>query len=198
MMSAAEKTSQIPIDEYLAGELVSSIKHEYLGGYVYAMAGAKNAHNIIATNVVGSLYAQLRGKRCRPFNSDTKIRVKLPTHVRFYYPDASVVCDQNPADDSFQDRPVVIIEVVSEKTRRVDFGEKKDAYLTIPTLQVLVLLEQSRAAATVFRRTEQGFAEESHATRDAIIPLAEVEAELPLADAFEAVEFVPDADEEDL
>jgi Uma2 family endonuclease len=197
-MSAAAKSSQVSVDDYLAGELRSSIKHEYLGGYVYAMAGAKNAHNIVATNVVGSLHAQLRGKRCRPFNSDTKIRVKLPTHVRFYYPDASVVCDQNPADDSFQDRPVVVVEVLSEGTRRVDFGEKKDAYLTIPTLQTLVLFEQSRAAATVYRRAEQGFVEESYGQPDDVIPLGEIEAELPLADVFEGVEFIPDADEENL
>jgi Uma2 family endonuclease len=195
-MSAAAKTTNVSVDDYLAGELVSPTKHEYLGGYVYAMAGAKNAHNIIAGNVFARLHLALRGKRCRPFNSDTKIRVKLPTHVRFYYPDASVVCDQNPADDSFQDRPVVIVEVLSEKTRRVDLGEKKDAYFTIPTLQALVLFEQSRAAATVYRRTERGFDEELYATLDAVIPLGEIDAILPLAEAYEAVEFVPDADEE--
>ena len=65
-MTAAEKLELVSVDDYLAGELNSTIKHEYLGGMVYAMAGARNAHNVIATNVVGVLHARLRGKKCRP------------------------------------------------------------------------------------------------------------------------------------
>jgi Uma2 family endonuclease len=194
-MTAAEKLDLISVEDYLAGELNSTVKHEYLGGMVYAMAGARNAHNVIATNVVGLLHAGLRGKKCRPFNSDTKIRVRLPTQWRFYYPDASAVCRPNPPDDSFQDEPVVIVEVMSEATRRIDEGEKKDAYLSIPSLSAYVLIEQDRPAATVYRRTEHGFVREVYAGLTAAIPLREVDVELPLADAYESVEFAaqPDA-----
>src|SRR5687768_12516168 len=121
-MTAAEKLDLVSVEDYLAGELNSTVKHEYLGGMVYAKAGARNAHNVIATNVVGVLHAGLRGKKCRPFNSDTKIRVHLPTQWRFYYPDASVLCRPNPAGDTFQDEPAVIVEVLSEATRRIDEG----------------------------------------------------------------------------
>jgi Uma2 family endonuclease len=189
-MTAAEKLDLVSVEDYLAGELSSTVKHEYLGGMVYAMAGARNAHNVIATNVVGVLHARLRGKKCRPFNSDTKIRVRLPTQLRFYYPDASVVCRPNPQGDSFQDEPAVIVEVMSEATRRIDEGEKKDAYLTIPSLSAYVLLEQDAPAAAVFRRTEQGFRREVYAGLMATIPLGEVDIELPLADVYEGVEFV--------
>ena len=61
-MTAAEKLNLISVEDYLAGELVSRVKHEYLGGVVYAMAGARNVHNVIATNVLGSLHARLRGR----------------------------------------------------------------------------------------------------------------------------------------
>src|SRR5262245_40490461 len=91
LMSPAKPLKLVSVEDYLAGELVSPGKQEYLGGVGYAVAAARNAHNIIATNVVGALYARRRGRPCRPFNSDAKIRVRLPTHVRFYYPDASVV-----------------------------------------------------------------------------------------------------------
>jgi Uma2 family endonuclease len=134
-MTAAEKLNLISVEDYLAGELRSQIKHEYLGGFVYAMAGARNVHNVIATNVLGSLHARLRRRRCQPFNSDMKIRVRLPTHLRFYYPDVSVICRPNPQNDSFQDEPAVIFEVLSKATRRIDEGEKKDAYLTITATQ---------------------------------------------------------------
>ena len=182
----------------MAGELESQVKHEYLGGFVYAMAGARNVHNRIASNVLGVLHARLRGKFCEPFNSDTKIRVKLPTHVRFYYPDVSVICESNPPDHSFQDRPVVIVEVLSHKTRRIDQGEKKDAYLTIPTLQVYLLIEQAYPAAIVFRRTDQGFIQEIYTDLTAVIPLSEIEAELGLAEIYERVEFVPEPEDEEL
>src|SRR5262245_43140779 len=133
-MSAAKKLNLVSVKEYLAGELISPIKHEYLGGVVYAMAGARNVHNVIAGNIFAALHGRLRGRRCRPYNSDTKIRVRLPTQVRFYYPEVSVVCRPNPPTDSFQDEPAVLFEVLSRKTRRIDEGEKKDAYLTIASL----------------------------------------------------------------
>jgi Uma2 family endonuclease len=191
-MTAAEKLNLISVEDYLAGELVSPVKHEYLGGVVYAMAGARNSHNRIATNTIVALGARLRGRKCRPFNSDTKIRVRFPTHVRFYYPDVSVVCHPNPPQDSFQDSPAVIVEVLSRATRRIDEGEKKDAYLTIPTLAVYALVEQESAAVVVFRRTEQGFVREVYEGTSAVIPLAEIEAELPLGEIYDGVEFAPE------
>src|SRR5688500_9935093 len=119
-MTAAHRLNLVSIEDYLAGELASPVKHEYLGGVVYAMAGAVNAHNLIATNITGTLHARLRGKSCRVYNSDTKIRIRLPAHTRFYYPDASIVCRPNSPGDSFQDEPTVIIEVLSDSTRRID------------------------------------------------------------------------------
>lgn len=124
-MSAVKKLQLVSVDEYLAGELVSPIKHEYLGGIVYAMAGARNVHNTIAGNVFASLHTRLRGRKCRPFNSDTKVRVRLPTQVRFYYPDVSITYRPNPPNDSFQDAPTVLLE--------------------IPSLSAYVLLEQGSA-----------------------------------------------------
>ena len=196
-MSTAKKLELLAVEDYLAGELTSPIKHEYLGGVVYAMAGARNAHNIIATNTVGGLHARLRGRPCRPFNSDTKIRVRLPTQIRFYYPDVSVVCRPNPQTDSFQDDPAVLFEVLSRRTRRIDEGEKKDAYLTIPSLGVYVMLEQDKAAVVVFRRTEGGFVREVYEGLDAILPLSEIGVDLPLAEIYETVEFAPDPEEDE-
>ena len=192
-MSAALKLSLISIEDYLDGELISPVKHEYLGGVVYAMAGARNSHNLIKGNVSGTLHGRLRGKRCRAWDSDTKIRIHLPNQIRFYYPDNSVVCDPNPQSDSFQDKPVVIFEVISKKTRRIDEGEKKDAYLAIPSLRVYVLVEQESPAMVVFRRTPAGFVREVYSELDAVLPLAEIETELPLAEVYDGVEFTPEA-----
>jgi Uma2 family endonuclease len=196
-MSTAKKLNLVSIEEYLSGELVSPVKHEYLGGVLYAMAGARNVHNVIGVNINGALYVRLRGRPRRPFNSDTKIRVRLPTQVRFYYPDASVSCRPNPQTDSFQDEPAVIFEVLSRRTRRIDEGEKKDAYLTIPSLSVYVLVEQETAAVLAFRRTQNGFVREAYEGLDALLPLGEIGIDLPLADIYETVQFIPEPDEDD-
>ncbi len=197
-MSTARKRNLVSVQSYLAGELVSPVKHEYLGGVVYAMAGARNAHNIIAGNIFGALHARLRGKPCRPFNSDTKIRLRLLTQVRFYYPDASVVCRPNPQTDSFQDEPVVLFEVLSRRTRRIDEGEKRDAYLTIPSLSVYVLIEQETAAVVAFRRTEGGFVREVYEGLDAVLPLVgDIGIDLPLAEIYETVELAAEPEEDE-
>jgi Uma2 family endonuclease len=196
-MNAAKKLNLVSVEDYLAGELISPTKHEYLGGVVYAMAGARNVHNLIATNLTSSLHARLRGHSCRVFNSDTKIRVRLPTHTRFYYPDTSVICRPNSPNDSYQDEPAAIFEVLSRSTRRIDDGEKKDAYQTIPSLSVYVLIEQDTAAAIVFRRTAGGgFEREVYQGMDAVIPLAEIGIELPLAEVYETVEFISELEED--
>lgn len=176
--------------DYLAGEEVSQTKHEYLGGTVHAMAGATIRHNNIAVSAILSLGSQLRGKSCQPYNSDTKGRIEFADHTRFYYPDAMVVCQSNPESDHFQNQPVVIVEVLSDSTRRTDLGEKRDAYLTIPSLKVLLFVETDSASVTLHRRApEGGFSIERHNGLDAVVPLPEIDASLALADLYERVEF---------
>jgi Uma2 family endonuclease len=195
-MSTATKLNLISVDEYLAGELASPTKREYLGGVVYAMAGARNVHNVIAGNTYVGLHVRLRGRPCRPFNSDTKIRIQFPGYVRFYYPDASVTCHPNPATDSFQDEPAAIFEVLSRATRRLDDGEKKDAYQTIPSLAVYLLIEQDTAAVVVYRRGKDGFEREAYQGLSAVIPLPEIGIDLPLTEIYETVEFHPEPEDE--
>lgn len=196
-MSQISSTLLVSVSDYLAGELDAECKHEYLGGIVYAMAGGTNAHNTIAGSIFGNLFAALQGKPCRPFNPDTKIRVQSSTQTRFYYPDASVVRNENPPNDTFQDRPVVLVEVLSRKTRRIDEGEKRDAYLSIPTLSVYMLVEQELAGVTVYRRGDQGFAREVYDDPAGVVPLAEIGTELALADIYQDVEFTPETDDDD-
>jgi len=188
-MTAIKLPNSISIADYLAGEELSDVKHEYLGGTVHAMAGSTNRHSAISTNALTSIASQLRGKPCRPFGSDTKIRIEYPDHTRFYYPDALVACHMNPPTDHFQDHPAVVIEALSDSTRRTDLGEKRDAYLTIPSLKALLFVEPDSPEVLVHRRKpEGGFAVEIFTGLDAVIPLPEIEAELPLSDLYEGID----------
>lgn len=197
-MGAAKKLELVSVEEYLSRELRSDVKHEYLGGVIHAMADVSNSQSIIAGNILGTLQTQLRGKPCRAFSSNTKVRVRLPTQTRFYYPDASVVRHQNGPHDYHQDAPVVIVEVLSRSTRRTDTGEKKDAYLTIPTLSVYLLVEHEEPAIVAYRRTNDGFVREIYEGHDAVIPLPEIGVELALADIYDDVEFSPEPDPHEL
>jgi Uma2 family endonuclease len=190
-MSTARQHGSISAAEYLRGEQSATRKHEYVDGVVYAMVGATNVHNRIATNATVALGLQLRGRPCQVYNSDTKIRVRSSRGVRFYYPDVSVVCRPNPPDDTFHDEPVVVVEVLSASTRRIDETEKREAYLSIGTLSAYVLVESSHVAAVVFRRGEGGFGCEAYGELNAVIPLSEIGCRLGLAELYDRVEFPP-------
>ncbi|MCB1207966.1 MAG: Uma2 family endonuclease [Verrucomicrobiales bacterium] len=191
-MGVAADFDLVSIEDYLAGELVSTIKHEYLGGVVHAMAGASASHNMAVGNIFAALHSGLKGRLCRPFNSDMKMRIQTPFMTRFYYPDVSVVCRPNPPDSSYQDEPVVVVEVLSHTTRRADEGEKKDAYLMIPSLRVLMLVDTDQRRVRIYRRGAQGFVTEQYTAVDAVIPLPEVETELALVDIYENVVIGPE------
>jgi Uma2 family endonuclease len=85
-----------------------------------------------------------------------RCRIHYFNHTRFHYPDALVVRDENRDEDQWQDRPVLIMEVLSESTRRTDLAEKRDAYLTIPSLRVLLFAEPDRPQLIVHRREADG------------------------------------------
>ncbi len=117
--------------EYVELEAMSPVKHEFLRGEVWAMAGGSPDHAAIAGNIIAQLSNQLRSARCRVFTSDLRIRV-LATGLGTY-PDVSVVCGQlelDPDDPRHQTvtNPKVLFEVVSDSTEKYDRGEKLDQY----------------------------------------------------------------------
>ena len=191
-MSIAQRLAPISVAEYLQGEENAKRRHEFVEGVVYAMVGAKNRHGRIATNATASLHTSLRDNPCEAFNSDVKVRIRLSRGTRFYYPDTMVVCRPNPETDTFQDAPVVIVEVISESTRRTDETEKRDGYLSIDSLCVYIRVEQSTPFASVDRRTDEGFVRQQYDGLTAVIPLPEVGIELPLAELYEGVKFPPE------
>ena len=175
------------VEDYLAWEETQDQRHEYVGGMVYAMAGGTIDHAAVIANSLVAIGARLRGKPCRPFGSDLKVRIEYPTHTRFYYPDVTVICEMGPGQAVYHDRPSVIVEVASESTRRTDELEKKDAYLSIPSLHAYIQMEQDAAAAVVWRRGDAGFVRETYSGMDAVIPLPEIGAELPMEEAYEGL-----------
>lgn len=188
-MSTARKFEPISVADYLAGEETAVEKHEYVCGEVYSQAGGTNTHNRIATNAIIELGSLLRGHRCKVYNSDTKIRISAEDGTRFFYPDLSIVCDSNPAGDLFQDRPIVVVEVLSPSTRRQDLGEKRENYCKLDSLQTYVMLEQDSVAAIVYQRGEAGsFERNSYVGLEQSVPLPSLGLMLSLQNVFHEVD----------
>ena len=135
--------------EYLQGEQISDAKHEYIDGHVYAMAGASRNHERIAGNIFAELRLHLKDKPCEPFVSDLKVKAGRA----FFYPDVMVVCQDHGGDDYYTEQPIILVEVLSKSTRRIDETVKRIAYQAIPTLQEYILVEQDIVDVEVCRRS---------------------------------------------
>jgi Uma2 family endonuclease len=137
------------VAEYLASEKDSPVRHEYVDGQMYAMAGASDRHNRIALNLASRLNDHLNGGSCEVFIADMKVIVDP---VVYYYPDVVVACDPPGSDPYIRTQPRLIIEVVSPSTERIDRHEKSFAYRRVPSLQEYVLVLQDRMQVEVYRR----------------------------------------------
>jgi Uma2 family endonuclease len=151
-MMSNPKLSRLSEQEYLQGELASEIRHEYVDGQVYAMAGAGEAHNLIAGNIFARLRDFARGGPCRVFISDMKLHVQ--TWKAYYYPDVMVTCDPSDSHSHFKERPSLVVEVLSPGSESTDRREKMLAYRTLPSLREYLLVATDRRHVERYRRDE--------------------------------------------
>ncbi|NEO84666.1 MAG: Uma2 family endonuclease [Spirulina sp. SIO3F2] len=154
-MIQANASALLSSETYLEAEKSSAIKHEYINGQVYAMAGASDAHVTICANLTALLRPHLRGQPCRLYPSDMKVRIS--ERDCYYYPDLFVTCDERDQNSTyFKEHPRLIIEVLSDSTEAFDRGDKFDDYSAIATLQEYVLVNQKQRRIDCFRRNKQG------------------------------------------
>ena len=151
-------------DEYLRLEADSAIKHEFYDGEIYAMAGARIRHNVIAANALAALVNLLRGGACYAFNSDQRIHVKGPG--KFYtYADGGVVCGPSRLSDKdgmSLENPALLFEVLSPSTRDYDRGAKLFLYQQIPSLSDVLLIDQPARRVEHHHRGPLGWTSEAH------------------------------------
>ena len=156
-VTAAEALT-LTYEEYLALDAKGEVKHEYLRGQVWAMAGGTIEHARLQVAVTSELRSALKGKPCVVLSSDGKVRIDATD--RTTYPDASVVCgpsEHSPRDRHALTNPRVIVEVLSDDTERDDRGEKFSHYRHLSSLEEYVLVGQRERRIEVFRRTPEGW-----------------------------------------
>lgn len=175
----ARLVTEITVDEYLEAEQDGDVRHEYVYGEVFALAGASVTHNVICANIV-HLLVGAAGRDCRVYGSDMKLRVE---ERLFYYPDAMVVC-RPPADDFYETSPCVVVEVVSPSTARKDRLEKRFSYLSLTSLQLYLLVDSRKRAVSGYYRQAEGW-EERFFTVDDRVPVPCVGATLLFGELYD-------------
>lgn len=152
MAQAKSAAEAISVEDYLTGENDGTWRHEFVNGLIYAMAGASERHNVIKLNIAGHLN-MIVPDRCRVFDGDMKLRIQHDEEDRFFYPDVFVSCDANRGEQYFRVDAILVIEVLSTSTRRLDRYEKLEAYKRLPSLLEYVLVEQDYPQIEAFRRS---------------------------------------------
>ena len=179
------------VAEYLALERKAEYKSEYLAGEIFAMSGASERHNLITLNVAAALHAQFRGRLCRAYTNDMRVKVS-PTGL-YTYPDVVALCGEPQFDDEHRDtllNPTVIIEVLSPSTEAYDRGGKFGHYRKLDSLQeyLLVSQEEPHLEHYVRQSDNQWLLSEASSLQD-IVQLPSISCTLVLAEVYEKVEF---------
>jgi len=188
------------IEEYLALERASEERHEYIDGYIYAMAGESGEHGDISVNLVREISVQLRGTLCRVRSKDTKV-LSGPMPIRprskqglFSYPDLVVICGEPQYHDENADvilNPAVIIEVLSKSTESFDRGEKFHRYQAWnPTLTDYLLVSQDAPIIEHFsRQPDGGWSYRIYQGLDRCFTIESIRCELRLTDVYDRINF---------
>ena len=172
--------------EYLAFEASSNVKHEFLDGQIYAMAGGTPEHAALAAAVVGLLFLELRGGRCRTYDAD--LRVRTPTGLATY-PDVTVICgprERDRDDDQAVTNPTLIVEVLSRSTEEYDRGDKFEHYKSIGSLQQYVLVSYAEAHVEIWTRGQGDVWTPAHAGVGDVAQLTAIGARLDVRELYEA------------
>lgn len=183
-MTAAQRP-HYTIEDYVQLELHANVKHEFLAGEIWAMGGGTPQHAALASAVIAAFTAQLRGRRCRVYTSDARVRVQatgLDT-----YPDVTVVCggEQIDADDRLAlVNPIVVVEVTSPSSEAYDRGEKVEHYKTIASLRAVVIVSHRESRVEVIERGGDGAAWTTTEASAGAIAIASIGCTIDVGDIY--------------
>jgi Uma2 family endonuclease len=179
-------------EEYLSLEQNAVDKHEFYRGEIFATSGGTEAHSLITTNVISAIHGALRGKPCRVY--DSNLRIRIPKTTLFTYPDATVICGETTLDknDPYGQtviNPTTIVEVLSRSTEAYDRGAKFENYQTIESLKEYVLISQNVVRVETFsRQSDETWLYSAVAGVDAVAHLNSIAIELSLRDIYDEVQ----------
>jgi Uma2 family endonuclease len=192
---ASNPISKITEEQYLAIDRAAELRSEFVDGEVFARVGVTNRHALLQRNLFGELYVALRGKACRPYGSDSRVKVSSRAYV---YPDATVVCGKQQTSGENRDilvDPVAIFEVLSPSTEKYDRGVKSRLYRTIDSLRDYVLIGQEEMYIEQFTRGPVGlWTVRDYPGLEEELKLDSIGVAIPLRRIYDQVDFPPITD----
>lgn len=148
-MNIQAQHKQITAEEYLKFENSAETKNEFYRGEIVAMTGGSINHNVISVNIT-RLFGRIRNPDCLTLMADVKLKVNQD----FFYPDVMVVCTKDDESKHYKTAPVLIVEVLSKSTSKLDHTYKRLRYQNIPSVEDYVLVEQDQCMITVISRKD--------------------------------------------
>lgn len=180
MSQSATVKKLLSEDEYLILEEKSKIKHEYMDGEIFSMAGATRGHNLVTNNISTELNLQLRETDCEVYASDFRVKIRAGHNV---YPDVSVACDEirTEGNDTTLLNPTVVFEVLSKSTEKRDRGDKAEDYYRLKSLKDYILVSQNRVRVEHFSRQKNNeWTLKIYEDLEEILELKSVNCKIPL------------------
>lgn len=172
--------------EYLDLEEVARVRHEFLDGEIYAMAGGTPEHAAMAATITAALGRQLDPQTCRVYSSDLRVRV-LATGLATY-PDVTVICgpsERDPESTTHVVNPKVVVEITSPGTTEYDRGEKLEHYKTIRTLEAIAIVDHASERFELWTRSGDGWQLRSFGGGETV-PLHAIGVELQIDEIYAA------------
>lgn len=185
-MGSVLQQLDVTFTEYLEGERDVDFRSEYAGGEIYAMAGANETHNTIASDLSARINIHLP-ERCRVWQSDMKVVGRTLDLQSFsYYPDIMAACGDDGDDNAYyRTNPILIVEVLSKSTHRIDLNEKLNSYTQINSLLEYVVVSQDTPFVRLYRR-RNNWQIETFGAEDSLV-LESIDLELPVTDIYRRV-----------
>jgi Uma2 family endonuclease len=186
-----ETQPRYTFEDYLAAERAAELRHEYVDGQVFDMVGATESHNIIVANLTTLLVTQMKGRPCRVYANDMKVRIDVEDACK--YPDITALCGEREFFDERRDvllNPSLIIEVLSDSTEAYDRGEKFALYRRLPSLREYISASQERKRLELYmKQADGGWLRKEYNDDDDKVVLPCIDCVLTLRDVYDKVEF---------
>jgi Uma2 family endonuclease len=191
MGNLATKQKLMSETEYLVFEEKSKIKHEFMDGEIFSMAGGKRNHSLAGTNISTELNLQLREKDCEVHANDFRVRVRAGHYV---YPDVAVACGEIDIvdNDTTLLNPTVVFEVLSKSTEKRDRGEKLEDYFNLESIKDYVLVSQDRVKVEHFHRENNDkWTLQIYTNIEDILVLDSIQCEIPVKRIYLKLKITP-------
>jgi Uma2 family endonuclease len=180
-------------EEFFAWAEARDNRYEFDGFQPVAMAGGTIEHSRMVRNLNTGLDVRLRGHRCESLGPEAGIAT-VGKAVR--YPDGLITCSPQEPGSKLVVGTVVVFEIRSPGTARVDLFVKPREYAAVASILRYVMIESTSIGAVVLERAsaDEAWRHSTLASLDDELSIPEVGIAIPLAEIYRGVSFPPSDD----